>query len=128
MPYVTGVRTGRASTTGPMLPSGTVASLLKPENKGKLTAILKYHVVAGRVYADDAVRAKSARTLQGSSVTIAENEGRVNVNGANVVKGNIDSSNGVIHVVDKVLVPSEDTSSSASPLASSAISIRQVAQ
>ena len=88
------------------LPAGTVESLLKPENKNKLVAILTYHVVAGKVMAKDVVNLTEAKTVQGSSVKIAVKEGKVSVDGANVVKTDIETSNGVIHVIGKVLSPS----------------------
>jgi len=87
------------------LPAGTVESLLKPENKDKLAAILKYHVVEGRVLASDAVAAQTAETLQGGTVRIRIDEGRLTVNGANVVSSDIETSNGVIHVIDTVVLP-----------------------
>ena len=86
------------------LPSGTVESLIKPENKAKLTAILTYHVVAGRVLAKDVVTLKSATTVQGSKVKINVRKG-VMVNNAKVIKTDIQGSNGVIHVIDTVLMP-----------------------
>ena len=87
------------------LPAGTVESLLKPENKDKLAAILKYHVVSGRVLAADAVKAGRATTLQGSPVTIDIRNGRLAVNGASVIASDIDASNGVVHVIDRVILP-----------------------
>ena len=87
------------------LPAGTVETLLKPENRDKLAAILKYHVVPGRVYAKDAVAAERAGTLEGGSVRISINDGQLRVNDASVIKTNIDTSNGVIHVIDQVLLP-----------------------
>jgi len=89
------------------LPAGTVESLLKPENKAKLAGILKYHVVAGRVYSSDALKAGKAQTLQGDSVTISSGSGVAKVNGAKLLKTDLDASNGVIHVIDAVLLPSE---------------------
>jgi uncharacterized surface protein with fasciclin (FAS1) repeats len=88
------------------LPAGTVESLLKPENKAKLTAILTYHVVAGDVKAADVVKLKSAKTLEGQTVTIDATEG-VKINDAKVVKADIECTNGVIHVIDTVLLPKE---------------------
>ncbi len=85
------------------LPKGTVADLLKPENKEKLTAILTYHVVAGKVMAAD-VKAGKVKTVQGGEIEIAT-EGGVTVNGAKVVKTDIVGSNGVIHVIDTVILP-----------------------
>lgn len=95
------------------LPAGTVETLLKPENKEKLAGILKYHVVAGRVYSEDALAAKTAKTLQGSSVTIGVVDGKAQVSGANLVATDIDASNGVIHVIDSVILPPEDKKVSA---------------
>ncbi len=87
------------------LPKGTVESLLEPKNKNKLAAILKYHVVAGRVYSDDAMAAETAETLQGDELQFEVSGRRAKVNQANLVKTNIDASNGVIHVIDRVLMP-----------------------
>jgi len=87
------------------LPAGTVESLLKPENKGKLADILKYHVVAGRVYSSAAVAAKSAKTLQGSAIKISVSDKGAMVNESKLVATDIDASNGVIHVIDAVLLP-----------------------
>lgn len=89
------------------LPKGTVESLLKPENKSKLAGILKFHVVAGRVYSEAALEAKTAKTLQGSSVAITVKDGKARVGGANLVATDINASNGVIHVIDSVLLPPE---------------------
>jgi uncharacterized surface protein with fasciclin (FAS1) repeats len=87
------------------LPAGTLESLLKPENKAKLAGILTYHVVAGKVMAADVVKLTSAKTVNGQSVKIAVDGGKVKVDGANVVKTDIAASNGVIHVIDAVLLP-----------------------
>lgn len=87
------------------LPAGTVDSLLKPENKEKLIAILTYHVVPGKVMAKDVVKLSMAKTVQGSTVKIEVNDGKVKVGGANVVKTDIGCSNGVIHVIDAVILP-----------------------
>lgn len=89
------------------LPAGTVESLLKPENRGQLASILKYHVVAGRVYSEDAVAAKSAKTLQGGNLHVTVSGGRAKVNDAGLVTTDLDASNGVIHVIDSVLLPPE---------------------
>lgn len=86
------------------LPAGTVESLLLPENKAKLSAILTYHVVSGKVLAADVVKLKSAKTVNGKSVTINTSKG-VKVNNANVTATDIKASNGVIHVIDTVLLP-----------------------
>lgn len=87
------------------LPEGTLESLLKPENKEKLVAILKYHVVPGNVMAKDVVKLKSAKTAQGSDVTIKVAEGKVNIDNAKVVKADVRCKNGVIHVIDAVILP-----------------------
>ena len=87
------------------LPAETLESLLKPENKAKLTAILTYHVVPGRVLAKDVVKLSEAKTVQGSSARITVNEGNVKVDDANVVKTDIACANGVIHVIDAVILP-----------------------
>jgi uncharacterized surface protein with fasciclin (FAS1) repeats len=89
------------------LPEGVVADLLKPENKDQLIAVLTYHVVAGRVYAVDAIAAEHAETLQGSSVTIEHRDGDVYIDGARVISADIDATNGVIHVIDKVILPQD---------------------
>jgi len=87
------------------LPEGTLEELLKPENKAKLTAILTYHVVAGKVMAADVVKLKKAKTVQGSPVRIKVSDGKVRICKANVVKTDIVCKNGVIHVIDAVLLP-----------------------
>ncbi|MGA9800584.1 MAG: fasciclin domain-containing protein [Terriglobales bacterium] len=87
------------------LPAGTVEELLKPENKEKLVAILTYHVVAGKVMAKDVAGMTSAKTVNGKSVTISTQNGDVMVDNARVVKADIVASNGVIHVIDSVILP-----------------------
>jgi hypothetical protein len=87
------------------LPEGTVETLLKPENKAKLAAILTYHVVAGKVEAKDAVKLKSAKTVNGASFKITASDAGVMVDKAKVVKTDIQCSNGVIHVIDSVIMP-----------------------
>ncbi|QOV89333.1 fasciclin domain-containing protein [Humisphaera borealis] len=87
------------------LPSGTVESLLKPENKDKLVAILTYHVVAGKVASGDVVKLTEAKTVNGKAVKIAVKDGKVMINNATVVKADIEASNGIIHVVDTVIIP-----------------------
>jgi uncharacterized surface protein with fasciclin (FAS1) repeats len=87
------------------LPAGTVEDLLKPENKDKLAAILKYHVVSGRVYSTDLLEAKGAKTLQGSAVKATLKGNAAQVNDAGLVATDIDAANGVIHVIDAVLLP-----------------------
>jgi uncharacterized surface protein with fasciclin (FAS1) repeats len=87
------------------LPAGTVDDLLKPENKDKLVAILTYHVVPGKVMsADLAGKETKAKTVQGSEVTISGKDG-VTVDGAKVIKADIVTDNGVIHVIDAVILP-----------------------
>jgi uncharacterized surface protein with fasciclin (FAS1) repeats len=85
------------------LPAGTLESLL--QDKEKLTAVLTYHVVAGKVLASDVVKLSSAKTVQGQSVAIDATNG-VHINNAKVVKADIQTSNGVIHVIDTVILPS----------------------
>lgn len=87
------------------LPPGTVESLLKPENKAKLVKILTYHVVPGKVMAADVVKLSKAKTVEGSEVKITVSEGKVKVDNANVVKTDIVTANGVIHVIDAVILP-----------------------
>jgi uncharacterized surface protein with fasciclin (FAS1) repeats len=89
------------------LPAGTVESLLKPENKATLVKILTYHVVSGKVLAADVVKldGKMVKTVQGSDVSIAVAAGKVKVNDSNVIATDIETSNGVIHVIDTVLLP-----------------------
>lgn len=87
------------------LPEGTVESLLKPENKEKLVAVLTYHVVPGKVLAKDVVGLSKATTAQGSNVKITTSGGGVKVDNANVVATDIAASNGVIHVIDSVILP-----------------------
>lgn len=86
------------------LPEGTVEDLLLPENIDQLTAILTYHVVPGKVMSTDLTNDMNATTVQGSDVNIMT-EGGVTVNGANVVTADIEASNGVIHVIDAVIMP-----------------------
>jgi uncharacterized surface protein with fasciclin (FAS1) repeats len=87
------------------LPKGTVEDLLKPENKAKLVAILTYHVVPGKVMAADVVKMTAAKTVQGGSIKVNAAGGKVMVDAASVIKTDIAASNGVIHVVDSVLMP-----------------------
>ncbi len=88
------------------LPEGTVETLLKPENKEKLQAILTYHVIPGKVMSSQVVELESAKTVQGQSVTIEVKDGAVMIDGAKVVTADIEASNGVIHVINKVILPS----------------------
>jgi uncharacterized surface protein with fasciclin (FAS1) repeats len=87
------------------LPAGTVENLLKPENKAQLTGILTYHVVPGKVKAADVVKLTEAKTVQGQSVKISVANGQVSVDGAKVTATDIAASNGVIHVIDAVILP-----------------------
>ena len=87
------------------LPAGTVESLLRPENREKLRAVLTYHVVSGSVSSSEVVKLTSAKTVNGQSVKIATGKGGVTVDGARVVKADIATSNGIIHVIDRVILP-----------------------
>ena len=93
------------------LPAGTLEMLLKPENKAKLAAILTYHVVPGKVMAADVVKLRSAKTLNGQSAKVKTKGGAVMIDNAKVVKTDIETSNGVIHVIDTVILPSDEKSS-----------------
>lgn len=87
------------------LPAGTVEGLLKPESKEALTGILTYHVVAGAVKAADLKDGQKVKTLQGEELTVTIKDGKVMINGANVTAADLAGSNGVVHVVDAVLMP-----------------------
>ncbi len=87
------------------LPAGTLDDLLKPANKAKLQGILTYHVVSGKVMAADVVKLKSAKTVNGQSATIKVTDGTVMVDNAKVTKTDIICTNGVIHVIDAVILP-----------------------
>ena len=87
------------------LPAGTLDNLLKPENKDKLRRILTYHVVAGEVRAADVVKLQSAKAVSGDTITVKASDGKVHVDGANVTRTDIRASNGVIHVIDTVILP-----------------------
>lgn len=86
------------------LPQGTVEMLLKPENKAKLVKVLTYHVVPSKVMAKD-VKAGNVKTVEGSEFTVTVKDGKVMVNNANVVATDVAASNGVIHVIDRVILP-----------------------
>ena len=92
------------------LPEGTVESLLLPENKETLISILLYHVVPGSVLAADVLELDSATTVQGASISITVDDGGVMINDANVIQADVGASNGVIHIIDAVLLPPPDTS------------------
>lgn len=87
------------------LPEGTVANLLKPENRDQLIAILTYHVVPGKVLSSDVVGLESAATVQGQSIAIAIEGDNVMIDQAKVVAVDIETTNGVIHVIDQVILP-----------------------
>jgi uncharacterized surface protein with fasciclin (FAS1) repeats len=87
------------------LPAGTLEDLLKPENKDKLKAILTYHVVSGKVMAKDVMTMKEAKTVNGESVMISMDANTVMVDNAKVVQADVECSNGVIHVIDTVILP-----------------------
>ena len=89
------------------LPAGTVENLLKPENKAKLTAILTYHVVPGAVKAEQVTKLDQAKTVNGAVVKVTTKGGTVTINDATVVKADTVASNGIIHVIDKVILPPE---------------------
>ena len=87
------------------LPAGTLETLLKPENKAQLRSILLYHAVSGKVMSDAVVKLSSAKTVEGHSIPIKTVNGDVMVNNSHVTKADIVASNGVIHVIDTVLLP-----------------------
>ncbi len=87
------------------IPAATIADLLKPENKAKLASILTYHVVSGCVYSEAAVAAKSAKTVQGGSIAIKVTDKGAMVNDAKIIATDVDAANGVIHIIDSVIMP-----------------------
>jgi len=87
------------------LPEGTLQDLLKPENKQKLTSILTYHVVPGKVMAADVVKLTKAKTVNGQSLTIKIKDEKVMIDSAKVLKTDIKCSNGIIHIIDTVVLP-----------------------
>jgi uncharacterized surface protein with fasciclin (FAS1) repeats len=87
------------------LPAGTLEDLLKPENKEKLASILTFHVVAGKVMSTDLTDGMKATTVNGQEITIGVKEGKVTVNGANVTTADLGAGNGVVHVLDAVILP-----------------------
>jgi len=87
------------------LPPGTVDNLLKPENKAKLRRVLMYHVVSGKVMAADVVKAQTAKAMSGDTIAVKAHGGTVHVDAAQVTKADIAASNGVIHVIDAVMLP-----------------------
>lgn len=87
------------------LPAGTVDTLLKPESKDQLTGVLTYHVVSGNVMAADLSDGQIVKTLNGQDLTVSIKDGKVMINGANVIAADLKGSNGVVHVLDAVLLP-----------------------
>ena len=87
------------------LPAGTVENLLKPENKDQLIAILTYHVVSGEAYAKDLSNGQKVKTVEGNDVKVKINSKGVMVNDAKVVAADVQASNGVVHVIDQVILP-----------------------
>ena len=87
------------------LPKGTIETLLRPENREQLKAILTYHVVPGRISAEEAIMAKKARSVEGSSLRVGITDGALRVNSTKIITADVRASNGVIHVIDEVLLP-----------------------
>ena len=87
------------------LPEGTLESLLLPENKDKLVKILTYHVVAGKVKSTDLSNGMTAATVQGSDIMVAISDKGVKINNANVTSADIEAANGIVHVIDQVILP-----------------------
>jgi uncharacterized surface protein with fasciclin (FAS1) repeats len=103
------------------IPEATLASLLLPENKESLIKILKYHVIAGSISAKDAIGAVNAKTLEGSSVSFQLKDGKLTIENSTVLKNDVSASNGVIHVIDTVLMPpTKDVSAKRIPVAAPA--------
>jgi uncharacterized surface protein with fasciclin (FAS1) repeats len=87
------------------LPAGTVDSLIQPENKAKLQGILTYHVVAGKVLSTDLTDGMKAKTVNGAEITVHLKDGKVFINDAEVVVADVQTDNGVVHAINKVLMP-----------------------
>ncbi|WP_353890114.1 fasciclin domain-containing protein [uncultured Algoriphagus sp.] len=87
------------------LPAGTVENLLKPENKAQLVAVLTYHVVPGKVMSGDLSNGMKAKTVQGSEITVTLKDGKAMINDATVTAADIEADNGVVHVIDTVILP-----------------------
>ena len=87
------------------LPAGTVENLLKPENKDQLRRVLTYHVVSGKVGSADVTKMRSAKAVSGDTLSVAVKDGKVMINNATVVTADVGASNGVIHVIDTVILP-----------------------
>lgn len=107
------------------LPEGTVESLLEAENRDRLRQILELHVVAGRTYADAALSERKLTTLGGERIDVALERGALRVGGASVVKADIDAANGVIHVIDRVLLPREGAGAGAKAIDLISLAIRR---
>lgn len=90
------------------LPKGTLDNLMMPENKQKLGDILAYHVVEGTVMASDLSDGQTVTTVQGEKLTVTKQNGNVMINGAQVIQADVNTSNGVVHIIDKVLMPSDN--------------------
>jgi len=87
------------------LPAGTVEELLKPENKAKLVEILTYHVVAGKVKSTDLKDGQKEKTVQGQEITVSLKDGKAMINNATVTAADIEATNGIVHVIDTVIMP-----------------------
>jgi uncharacterized surface protein with fasciclin (FAS1) repeats len=88
------------------IPAATLSELLRPENKAKLTAILNYHVISGRITGDEVTDLKSATSLQGQTLRISSTKDGLKINDAKVLTPDVEATNGVIHIIDAVLLPS----------------------
>lgn len=88
------------------LPAGTVENLLKPENKAQLVKILSYHVVPGKVMSKDLKNGQTAKTVEGSTIKVTLKDGKAMINNATVTAADIEADNGVVHVIDTVIMPS----------------------
>ncbi len=87
------------------LPAGTLEDLLKPENKAKLVAILTYHVVPGKVMSTDLKDGQKAKTVQGQEISVSLKDGKAMINNATVTTADIEATNGIVHVIDTVILP-----------------------
>ena len=87
------------------LPAGTIESLLKPENKAKLVEVLTYHIVLGKVLSKDLKNGQKAKTFQGTEVTVSLNDGKAMINNATITVTDIMADNGVVQVIDTVMLP-----------------------
>jgi len=87
------------------LPAGTVEDLLKPENKAKLIEVLTYHVVAGKIMSTDLKDGQKAKTVQGQEITVSLKDGKAMINNATVTTADIEATNGIVHVIDTVILP-----------------------